>query len=154
MEDKELEDFFNNSIKKAESNAKGRTEASAYLSTFTDSLSATLSGYANADINVRCVDEFDYASRLRRLFQDSQPLSLTPPKVQEKMGAKDFTIAVESRRPYKIGSYIPDVVGYFPVTVAYGTKEISCDNMDEIKSALKTMVDDSMMQILEFIQGK
>lgn len=51
----------------------------------------------------------------------------------------------------EICTYRPDEISYFPVNVSYGTRELSCDSYQSVEAALKTVVNDTMGHILEFL---
>ena len=151
----ELEDYFLESIRQSKDKIEGKHELGGYLSSFTTALSSALSASEGLRIDVKYSGD-DLWTRLSkgRVGNVFKKASAKRPLVRPNE-AEHLWLSIEGDpTPREICVFEPDTVSYFPVRIQYGdgTKEIICDNVDEVKQGLKTMTSDNMVSMLEHIQ--
>lgn len=148
----DLERFLSESIKNAARNKQDACDAENFLGEFTGALSTTLSTYFKSEISVLISNGIDdIFSRMNQFSKQFNCLKGAP-KVQREIEGHTISVGLKGGTISELASYTPDPVKYFPTVVSYGSKEISCDNAAQVRSAMKTMADDSMGQIVECIE--
>lgn len=156
LENDALKDFFMKSIKQAEVSDAEKGMSEEFLRTFLDSLSSALSSYANTEIEVTTSsnDVMRVFSRMSRNVKNFD-LDKRHMPIQDTYEPVSISFGFKNGMPLgQIGEYKPEPTAYFPVRVCYGSKEFCCSNHKEVEASLKTMVNDSMHQILKRIDSK
>lgn len=152
----DLKSFLTESIKAAELNEQGRIESEKFLEDFANALQEILSKHLRYAVKVSFSDTIEdalqrlIASKNRFVALQKNIPSVQAPVVRE-IKRRVLRIGKDGGNMRELVSYEPDPVRYFPVSVSYGTKEISCDNASEVQSAIRVAIGDSMAQILEFL---
>lgn len=152
----ELISFFKDSILKAEKNEKEKELAEEFLHEYAGSLSAALSAYSNADIEVRAGDDLStmLSKATSRIGKRIRCVTQSAP-VQTTYSPQSITFGLKGRSAIgTIGEYKPDPTAYFPVQVCYGDRELSCSNHAEVASSLKVMANDSMGHIIKELKRR